>query len=911
MIGSVHVSTTVNGEAVEYLCRPQQSLLECLRDVLHLTGTKNGCNDGNCGACSVLLDGRLVNSCLVLGAEVGGREIVTVEGLARSGELHPIQQAFIDEDGLQCGFCTPGLLLATKALLDRNPDPDDGEIRRRLAGNLCRCTGYETVVRSVRRAADLLAGRKPPARPSKTVDSPFEVIGTTPPRVDGPAKVTGRAVFGADVRVTGLLHGRVLRSPHAHALIRSIDTSKAEALSGVKAVATAADLRDTGDAEYVRFLCDNTVASEKALYVGHAIAAVAASSAEAAAEALALIDVDYQTLPAVTDLEEAIREDAPLLHPDLRTKGIAGTSDKPSNIARHIQHLKGDPAIGFAEAEEVVERRFRTAMVHQGYIEPQSATAMWSADGTLTVHATTQGAFDLRAEIGSVLDLPLSRIHVVPTEIGGGFGGKIRAAVAIPAAILSHKSGRPVEITMSRYDVLTGTGPSPGASVRVKMGATRDGRISAVEAELYYEAGGYPGAMIDSGAHTMFGSYDIPHGRVDAYDVVVNRPQVAAFRAPCSIPPNFAVEQVIDELAERLDIDPLEMRLRNAVDEGTRLLDGSTHNDIGCRQVLEAARGHPHYTAPLPGPNGGRGVAHSFWTNWGAQSSCTLSVHPDGTVSITTGSVDLTGTRTSLAMQAAEVLEIPLERVRAQMGDTDSVAYANVSAGSRTTMATGKAVVKAARSAVAELRHRAAVLWKVEDDAVEYGKGVFLESGGERKLTFSELAAQLPATGGMLTTVGNVNVTKWGASFATHIVDVEVDPETGRVNILRYTAVQDVGRAIHPLQVEGQIRGGAAQGIGSALYEGYVYSSDGRLLNGSLLDQRMPTAVDVPHIEPVLVEVPYPDHPFGVRGVGEIPIIPPAAAIANAISHAVGHRVCELPMTPLAVLKATGVIGTD
>jgi CO/xanthine dehydrogenase Mo-binding subunit/aerobic-type carbon monoxide dehydrogenase small subunit (CoxS/CutS family) len=902
------VSATINGEQVEFLCEPRQSLLECLRDTLGLTGTKEGCQDGNCGVCTVALDGRLVNACLVLGVEIEGREVTTVEGLAGWQGLHPLQRAFIDEDALQCGYCTPGILIAAKALLDRDPDPSEERIRGWLAGNLCRCTGYDKVVRAVQSASRQLAGESRVVSEGRAEG--YAVIGTRPPRYDGSDKVTGRALFGPDISLPGLLHGKVLRSPHAHARIRAIDTCRAKALPGVYAIVTAEDLPPGSQADKPSHerLRDNTLASDKALYVGHAIAAVAASSPHIAEQAVDLIEVDYEVLPPVLDVLEAMRDDAPLLHDSLRTDSLGKEGNTPSNVANHFQNVKGDPAEGFVQADVIVEREFRSTLVHQGYLEPHAATAVWSADGTLTVYSTTQGAFSVRDDVSELLDMPLSKIRAVPTEIGGGFGGKNDAYLAPVAALLSRKAGRPVKMVMAQSEVLKATGPTPGSAIRVKMGATRDGRITAARAELFYEAGAYPSWLAASGAGTMFAPYDIPHGQVDGYNVVVNKPRVATYRAPGATQASFACEQVIDELAEKVGLDPLQFRLVNCSRDGTRRIDGGVLEDIGGYEVLEAARRTPHYNSPLEGANRGRGVAFAYWGNWGAQSSCTMSVNADGTVNMVTGSVDLSGTRTSLAMQAAEVLGLGLDRIKSSVGDTDSVGYAQVSAGSRTTMATGIAVVRAAEDVISQMRARAAMLWGVRAEAISFNEGVFAASGSDRRLTFAELADRVSETGAPITGVGNVDVEEWGGAFAAHIVDLEVDPETGKVTILRYTAVQDVGQAIHPGHVEGQMQGGTTQGIGWALYEGYAYDEDGQLLNPTLLDYKLPTALDVPMIDTVIVEVPYRKHPFGVRGVGEAPIVPPPGAIANAIYRAVGVRMDELPMTPGRILESMGVI---
>jgi xanthine dehydrogenase molybdenum-binding subunit len=915
MADKIRVCARINEEQVAFLCEPHQSLLECLRDVLGLTGTKEGCNDGNCGACSVLLDGRLVNACLVLGVEIEGREVTTVEGLADWRGLHPIQQAFVEEDALQCGYCTPGVLIAAKALLDREPDPSEERIRAWMAGNLCRCTGYDKIVRAVRSAATRLA--EGGERMGATSPQGHAVIGTCPPRYEAVDKVTGRALYGPDVHLPGLLYGAVLRSPHAHARIRAIDTRRAEALPGVYGVVTAKDLPGAEDVTVrlgegtvnFKYLCDNNLASDKVLYVGHAVAAVAANAPHVAERALGLIDVEYEVLPPVLDVLEAMRGDAPLLHEHMVTRSFTGAGRIPSNVASHFQHLKGDPERGFAEADVIVEREFRTATVHQGYIEPHAATATWGADGMLTVWTTTQGAFPVRDQLAELLRYPMSKICVVPTEVGGAFGGKATSYLETVATLLSRKTGRPVKVVMSRSEVFLATGPTSGTVIRVKMGATHAGRITAAQAELFYEAGAYPGSPVGSGAGVILAGYDIPHGRVDGYDVVVNKPKIGSYRAPGATPAVFAVEQVVDELAKGIGMDPLEFRMLNCAQEGTRRVDGPVHTHIGAYEVLKTAREHAHYCAPLTGAYRGRGVAYGYWGNWGAQSSSTISVNADGTVAMVTGSVDVTGTRTSLAMQVAGVLGLTLEQIKPSVGDTDSIGYADVSAGSRTTMATGQAVVKAARDVIAQMCERAAMLWAVPVETVSFHQGTFATSQDPaRRMTFGQLAARLSETGGPVTGVGNVDVQEWGGAFGAHIVDVQVDPETGKVTILRYTAVQDVGRAIHPVQVEGQLQGGTVQGIGWALYEGYAYNQEGEMLNATLLDYKLPTALDVPPIEAVIVEVPYPKHPYGVRGVGEMPIVPPPAAIANAIYRAIGRRIEQLPMTPARILACMGVI---
>jgi len=738
----------------------------------------------------------------------------------------------------------------------------------------------------------------------------YTVVGTRPVRHDGVDKVTGRAQYGADLQMAGLLYGYVLRSPHAHARIKRIDTSKAEKFPGVKAVITAADfpptperMVDLGEGDTpLSYARGNVLAGAKALYRGHAIAAVAATSIHVAEEAASLIEVDYEVLPAVLTAPEAMQDGASILHEDLRTKEFGEQTGRVSNVSEHFRHTMGDIAAGFAEAEVIIEREFNTATVHQGYIEPHNATALWNNDGRVLVWCSTQGAFVVRDVTACLLDVPVSHVRVTPMEIGGGFGGKIPVYIEPVAALLSKKTGKPVKIVMSRKDVFEGTGPTPGSYMKVKVGARKDGRITAAQAYLAYEAGAYPGAMVGPGAMCVFAAYDIANVVIDGFDVVVNKPSTAAYRAPGATNAAFATETVLDEIAEKLGIDPLDLRLKNAAKEGTRRADGPKYRRVGCVEVLEAMKNHPHYSAPLGGPNRGRGVAIGFWFNVGLPSSCNISVTADGTVNLVEGSTDIGGTRTSIAMQAAEVLGIPAEAVRPTVVDTDSIGFTAVTGGSRTTFATGWAAYEAAQDVVRQMKERAAKLWETDAASVTLERGVF--RSGEKSMTFAELASKIDQTGGPVVGRGAVNPKGAGGSFSGNIVDVEVDPETGKVTILRFTAVQDVGKAIHPSYVEGQMQGGSAQGIGWALNEEYYMSRDGSMMNSSLLDYRMPTALDLPMIDTVIVEVPNPGHPFGVRGVGEANIVPPPGAIANAIYRAAGVRMRRLPMNPPAIMEA-------
>ena len=750
----------------------------------------------------------------------------------------------------------------------------------------------------------------------------FKIVGTRPIRHDGIDKVTGRARYGADVNLPGMLHGKVLRSPHAHARILGIDTTRAAALPGVKAIVTGADMppvksktEQAGEGtSNPRHLSDNILAKGKALYTGHAIAAVAATSPHVAEEALKLIDVRYEVLPPVLDVRAAMRPDAPILHDDLRTANVDPPSDEPTNVANVVRFERGDVAAAFASADVVVEREFDTAMVHQGYIEPHNAVAKVDADGQATVWVSTQGPFEVRHFCSEILAMPLSQIKVVPAEIGGGFGGKTTIYLEPLAIMLARKSGKPVKLVMSRAEVLRATGPTSGSHIRVKMGATKDGRIVAADATLMYEAGAFPGSPVWAGAMCLLAGYDIEALRIEGHDVVVNRPKTAAYRAPGASNAAFAAEAVVDELAAKLGIDPIAFRRKNGAREGTPTPAGPRHKRIGLLEVLDAVESSPHWCSPLGTPSDasvkrrGRGLATGFWFNAGLQSSATIAINQDGTASLVTGSPDIGGTRTSCAMIAAEELGIAVERVRPSVADTDSVGHTDVTGGSRVTMATGLAVYEAAQDVKRQLRERAAAIWKIPVEQVSYADGhATAEYGDHPPMSLAQIAPKLGRTGGPVVGRATVNAQKaTGAAFAAALVDVDVDVETGKVDVVRCTVVQDAGRAIHPAYVEGQMQGGTVQGLGWALNEEYVYDARGTLRNAGFLDYRMPVANDLPRIDTVIVEVANPAHPLGVRGVGEVPIVPPPGAIASAIHRATGVRMRELPMSPPRVLAALG-----
>ncbi len=743
----------------------------------------------------------------------------------------------------------------------------------------------------------------------------MKYVGTRITRPDGVDKVTGRARYGADLSLPGMLHGATLRSPHAHANLISIDTSKAEALPGVKAVVTRDDFEDQ-PSEMVaagelpvnyRDVVRNMMAREKVLYDGHPVAAVAATSMAIARKALKLIEVEYEVLPHVIEAADAMEPGAPILDPDMKTADDPDYDGGQTNVSKRVQTGFGDVEAGFAAADVIVERSYDTKPVHQGYIEPQACVASYTEDGQGEVWVSTQGHFLIRSFTARLCGIDVSKLKVTPSEIGGGFGGKNNVYGEPVALALSRKAHRPVKLVMSRNEVFRATGPTSGANMWVKIGCTKDGKITAAEANMKFQAGAFPGSPVGPASMTAFACYELENVKVVGYDVISNRPKVAAYRAPGAQVIAFAVESAMDEMAKKLEMDPVEFRLKNAAKEGTKASFGPTLGPVGLVESLEAIKEHPNYNEPL-GPNQGRGVASGFWFNIGGETCVTMNVSEDGTVALMVGTPDIGGSRASMSLMAAEELGIDPDQVSVGVGDTSALGFNFLTAGSRTTFASGKATVEAGRKVIQELRERAAKIWDIPVDAVVWEEGqarpASSNAGDFEPLSLKELAKMAPKTGGPIAGHAEINAQGAGPSYASQAVDVEVDPETGHVKILRFTVAQDAGKAVHPSYVEGQYQGATAQGIGWALNEEYIYDAEGRMENPNFLDYRIPVASDLPMIDTVIVEVPNPNHPFGVRGIGETSIIPVTAAVANAIENAVGIRMENLPMSPPKVRKA-------
>ncbi len=757
---------------------------------------------------------------------------------------------------------------------------------------------------------------------TSTMDPKFRVLHTRPVRPDGIDKVTGHADYAADIHLPRMLFARIKKSPYAHAIIKKIDVSKALALPGVEAVVTSADFPDVDDTMVPgmvpiprKFLIGNFVAVDKVLYWGQAVAAVAATSPHIAEDALDLIEVEYEVLPPVMSAQQAMEPGAPILHAGLKTAEPMGSpadaNPGPTNVASHLQVSMGDAEQAFGASDIVFEDEFHTGTWHQGYIEPHSATATWNQDGSLVIYSSSQGVFQVvRDQMATIMRMPAGRIRAVPMEIGGGFGGKNRVYVEPLAAMLSKKAGKPVKLSMTREEVMAASGPTSGTYIRAKIGAMKDGTINAIKLWMAYEAGAFPGSNVSGGANSVLGAYDIPNVLIDGYDVVLNKPRNAAYRAPGVPAPNFVAETMIDRVAEALDMDPMDVRLKNAARDGTRRPNGTVLPVNGNIEVMEAVKASPHYRSELTGANRGRGVAMGFWNANAGAHSINASVNADGTIALNSAAVDIGGLRATEAMTMAEFLGVPYEDVRTRILDTDSIGYTTITAGSGTGAGTSASVYKVALQIRERAIERAAKIWEAKVDEVTYDVATTILSGPAdkdgkpRSMTFKQLAAQQGATGGYISGHVDLSGATGGPTYGGHIVDVEVDPDTGKVTVLRYTVVEDVGFALHPSYVEGQLQGAAAQGIGMGLLEDYFYDKEGTLRNSSLLDYRMPTTLDMPNIETILVEVPNPGHPLGVRGVGECSIVPPVGAIANALFDAIGIRMNDMPATPQRILDA-------
>jgi CO/xanthine dehydrogenase Mo-binding subunit len=752
-------------------------------------------------------------------------------------------------------------------------------------------------------------------------------VGLSIPRPDGPEKVTGRVQYVADIKPRGLLQAKLLRSPHAHARIVRIDTSRASALLGVRAVLTAADVPELKRQAPTR--AHAVLAIDRVVFAGQPVAAVAADELAIAEEALDLIEVEYEVLPAAVDPLQSMRPGAPpvadagteadtseaLAHSAVAMASATPTSTKAVNVSQTSHVKRGDVAKGFAESDVVIEHTYRVPMVHQGYLEPHAVLAEWDTAGNLTLWASTQGSFNTRSEVADVLGIEENRIKVIPVECGGGFGGKIRALCEPITAVLARATGRPVRYVMTRREELEAGMPAPQVIIRLKTGAKRDGSLMALEAETVLESGAFSGTVLAVSAVFLGSLYRWPAFDIKGSEVLTHKPSVAAYRAPVAPQTIFAIDSQMAQLARTLHLDPVEFRARHLSHPGEPMVNNQPWASHGAHEVLARAAEHPFWkerAAWKAGGNGdrlrGTGLALGGWLGGLQPTAATVKLNPDGTLSVLTGQVDIAGTNIGLAQIAASAYGIDIEKVKITTGDTDTSPVTGLSAGSKTTYTVGVAVMQAAQDARRQTLEIAAgeLEAAVQDLEIVDGR-VVVRGVPDRGITLTQIGrkgnlymSKVPPVLG----TAHVAFSQQAPAFAAQIARIEVDPDTGEVDLRNFVVVQDAGRAINPLGVEGQMQGGAVQSLGMAMTEALLYDDQGRLTNPSLLDYRKLTAADLPDIETVIVEVPSPAGPFGARGVGEPPIVPAPAAIANAIADATGVRITECPLTPERIAMA-------
>jgi len=965
------ISLYVNGSPYQVEIGLKTTLLEVLRDDVstevgrHLTGTKNGCGQGHCGACTVIVDGKAVRSCIFKASRADGARVETIEGLAQDGELHPLQEAFIEHGAVQCGFCTPGMIMAAKALLDANPHPSDQEIKDALKRNLCRCTGYTRIIQAVQGAAE----GTPPQLPA--TKSPLVAVGCPVPRPDARAKVTGQATYAADLYFEGMLHATVLRSQYPHARILRVDTSGAKALPGVVAVLTADEVPG---AKNHGIVCPDwpVLAYDKVRYVGDAIAIVAAETEDVAEQALGLIEVEYEPLPVVTSPQQALAHDAPLVHDG-------------GNLLKHIQVRKGDAEKGFAEADVVVEREYRTPSLDHAFLEPEAGVATIDEEGKITVHVGSQIPFADRRQIAASLAIPEERVRVKATQVGGAFGGKEDISVQIHAALLAQATGRPVKLVFTRQESLIVHPKRHATTIRLKTGAASDGTLTAVQAEIYGDAGAYASlsehVMTRAATHAT-GPYDVPNVEIDCYAAYTNNVPAGAFRG-FGVPQSaFAVESQMDILAEELGLSAFEIRRKNALRIGDATATGQVlRESVGLLETIarveeevEKAQ-NSKFKAQTPKSNIQYPISN-IRRSWGVacayknvglgggapdRAGAQVELTDGGRAIVRAGAAEVgQGLVGVLALLAAEELGLPYDLVEVLVADTDQTLDGGATTASRQSFITGNAVRLAARKVREVLAQAASEELDAPPDSLVFedgrirafrykvasspclvqhktgrgrpsvANGPSVTNGpsvangpsvvngetflGEKSISLAEAVAFAKGEGREVrasvvyeapTTVplGEVGDMHFAYGYATQAALVEVDANTGQVEVLKVIAAHDVGRALNPLAVAGQIEGGVVMGLGMALQEEFVME-EGVPKSTSLAKYKIPSIERTPEIVPIIVEDRASEGPYGAKGIGEIPLIPTAPAIVNAIYNATGVRLYSLPATPKRVLDA-------
>ncbi|MHC4650565.1 MAG: molybdopterin-dependent oxidoreductase, partial [Planctomycetota bacterium] len=909
---------------------------------LHLTGTKKGCNVGDCGVCTVLVDGEPMNSCLLLASAMEGRAITTIEGLATNGRLTPLQQAFVSEGGIQCGFCTPGMVLTATALLERNPSPSVDEIKEGLSGNLCRCTGYGGILRAVRQCpnyqGDGSCARKAlePAKPA------HDSVGVSIPRIDAADKVTGRAIYTADVALANMIHAKILGSSVAHGRIKRIDVSKAAALPGVLDVITGADVPDTMHGVSPPRYDEHVLAKEKVRHVGDPVAAVAAVDERTAEQALALIDVEYEELPAVLDAIEAVAKGAPQVHERFER-----------NINTRVEQDFGDLEQGFAESQIVREETFTGNNVQQVPLEPHAAVATWEHDGTLVLYTSTQVPHYVQYMLAHVLHLPLGRVRVIRPAVGGGFGAKAATTpLDLCAAILSRRIGRPVKMVYSREEVFHYGRGQHKQHMTLRLGVDREGRIKALHSRIYLDGGAYSSFGVATAYYAgsmMPTLYHIPNYRYEGYRVMTNKPACGAMRGHGVPQPRFAFECLLNMIADDLGIDPIEIRRRNAMTPDTRTVNDLDVSSCEFRATLDAVcdkSGWESKYGKLPqgagiGVGCGGFVSGAGYCIYRGQvqlshekprepfqkksifphANAIVKVSEDGTAAVLMiGAAEIgQGSDTILVQMCAEALGIPPGRIRMRSEDSDISPIDLGAYSSRVTLMGGHAVSRAGRAVVEKMKPYAAAMLGCDEGELAARNGhVFVAADETRSVPWEEVARQYFNDRGPLVATGCYKPpeglggdfkgatvgTSPAYSFGSAVCEVAVDLETGKVKVERFTDYHDCGTPINPLAVHGQVEGAVVMSAGETIMEDVQFDPKGQLLNPNLHGYLIMTIKDAPDIFSGIVDSYEPRGPFGAKEVGEGSTLPVLGAVAHAIANATGVWIKDLPITPEKILDA-------
>lgn len=919
------IQFVVNGVERTVEVEASEMLSDVLRERLGLTGTKIGCNEAECGACTVVINGKPILSCTYPAVRANGKNILTIEGLARiqNGQLalHPLQESFIKHGAVQCGFCIPGQIMTSYALLENNPNATSEEIRYALKDTLCRCGGYPTIERAIKAAAENIQTGKPISDPVVIESSRAKnYIGHTHIRPEAMEKVTGQALYTDDLKFPGMLIGVTKRSDVPHGIIRKLNIDKAKQVPGVAAVLTADDI--PGQINHGLAYQDWPTlvgVGQKVRYVGDAVALVAGETNAAVQEALSLIEVEYEPLPVITNPVQANMPDAVHVH-------------EQGNLLKHIKVRKGDVEKGFAQADIILERTYHTPTTDHAFIEPECSIARVTDEGRIEVYVGSQIPYSDRSQVAAVMNMPEDRIRIKGMLIGGGFGGKEDIMGQIHAALLAWKTRRPVKILYDRHESLVVHPKRHATQISIKIGAKRDGTIVAAQTELYGDTGAYASlgdkVMTRATTHST-GPYEIPHVKIDCYAMYTNNPPAGAFRGFGVYQSAFAVESAMDELAEILGVNPVELRLKNALHVGSITNTGQLLRDsVGLVESLEKVwsqvqqlGGTDPFTAKeVPGKPHlkrawGLAVAYKNTGLGGGapdKAGAEVELFPDGVFEARTSSAELgQGLVTVLQLIAAEELGAKLENVRVYLSDTDKTPDGGPTTASRQTYVTGNAVkgaAKAMREAITS------VLTEHFDMAPEHVKFIEgLAQVGDRSLTFGEVASIMQSEGKILTAsyeywapttqpLGEVGDMHFVFSYATQAAEVEVNTLTGEVDVLRIISANDVGTAINPLGLQGQVEGGVVMGMGHAISEKFMVK-DGYVITDRLAKYRIPSIVQTPEITSIVVEHPAAEGPFGAKGVGEIVSIPTAPAITNAIYNATGVRLRELPVDQEVIAK--------